>query len=272
MPLAAAFRRLLRGLVLLIGLLVLAYGLALAWNLWSDLRLTLAAAENDARNLASALDEHAANTFGETSRTVLGLAETLPFKDGAVDAAAAREALQSRVKRAPYLLALAVYNRDGALVATTAMQPLGHAAAEREDFVYHRESPLPRIYIVPPDAASPRTIRVTTRLAAPDGGFAGVVEAQVDAEFFNLFYTSINVGNGGHLYLMRRDGAMLVEVPNTGQGAAVLAAHSLLRDRLAKTVSGTLIESDLGIVAYRRLSKLPLIALVSLAREDATAA
>jgi hypothetical protein len=57
MPFAAAFRRLLRGLVLLVGLLVLAYGLALAWNLWSDLRLTLASAENDARNLANALEE-----------------------------------------------------------------------------------------------------------------------------------------------------------------------------------------------------------------------
>ena len=126
---------------------------------------------------------------------------------------------------------------------------------------------------MPPEPqATPRLIRVSTRLAAPDGSFKGVVEAQVDAEFFNLFYTSINVGSGGHIYLMRLDGAMLVEVPNTGQASATLAANPMLRDRLARTLSGTAIDNDLGIVAYRRLSKLPLIALVSLGKDDATAA
>ena len=274
MPLAAAFRRLLRGLILLVGMLVLAYGLALAWNLWSDLRLTLAAAENDARNLASALDEHAANTFGETSRTILGLAETLPFKSGEIDAERSRDVLLVRVKRTPYLAALAVYGEHGDLVATTSTAPGVHTGiAEREDFGFHRDSPIPRIYIVPPEAhATPRLIRVTTRVPGPDGAFKGIVEAQVDAEFFNLFYTSINVGNGGHIYLLRNDFATLVEVPSTGQAAAVLGASPMLRDRLAKTLSGTALDSDLGIVAYRRLSKLPLIALVSLAREDATAA
>ena len=275
MPLATAFRRLLRGLVLLVGMLVLAYGLALAWNLWSDLRLTLTAAENDARNLASALDEHAANTFGETARTVLGLAETLPFKSGEVDAERAREMLLARVKRTPYLAALAVYSEKGELVATSSVAAAQQHAgiADREDLAFHRDSPLPRIFIVPPDShATPKLIRVTTRLPGPDGSFKGIVEAQVDAEFFNLFYTSINVGSGGHIYLMRNDGATLVEVPNTGQAAALLAANPMLRDRLAKTVSGTSLENDLGIVAYRRLSKLPLIALVSLAKDEVTAA
>jgi diguanylate cyclase (GGDEF)-like protein len=275
MPFPAAFRRLLRGLILLVGMLVLAYGLALAWNLWSDLRLTLAAAENDARNLANALDEHAANTFGETARTILGLAETLPFKDGAIDADKAREMLVARVKRTPYLAALAVYGDHGELVATSSMTPPERPAgiAEREDFAFHRDSPIPRIFIVPPDShATPRLIRVTTRLSGPDGAFKGIVEAQVDAEFFNIFYTSINVGTGGHIYLMRHDGATLVEVPNTGQASATIAANPVLRDRLAKTVSGTTLDSDLGIVAYRRLSKLPLIAIVALARDEVTAA
>ena len=276
MPLATAFRRLLRGLVLLVGMLVLAYGFALAWNLWSDLRLTLAAAENDARNIANALEEHAANTFGETARTVLSFAETMPFDAaGHVDADKAREMLMARVKRTPYLTALVIYGANGEQVATsslTAPEAPG-GISEREDFAFHRDSPLPRIYIVPPDPRAPQhLIRVTTRLPGPDGDFRGIVEAQVDPEFFNLFYTSINVGNGGHMYLMRNDGAALVEVPNTGQAAAILAANPMLRDRLRKTVSGTSIDNDLGIVAYRRLSKLPLVAVVSLAKEDATAA
>ncbi len=274
MPFASAFRRLLRGLMLLVGMLVLAYGLALAWNLWSDLRLTLAAAENDARNLVNALDEHAANTFGETSRTLLAVAEGLPFKPGGdIDADKARETLLARVKRAPYLAALVIYGERGEPVATTSMSAATAGIAEREDFAFHRESTIPRTYIVPPDShATPRLIRVTTRLAGPDGSFKGIVEAQIDAEFFNIFYTSINVGSGGHIYLMRQDGATLVEVPNTGQASATVAASPLLRDRMARTVSGTLVDSDLGIVAYRRLSKLPLIALVSLARDEVTAA
>lgn len=272
MPLTSAFLRVLRGVLLLVALLVGAYTLATAWNLTSDYTRTLESAKNDARNLASALDEHAANTFGETSRTLLSLAETLPFDRGKLDLPRARAALGARIKRTRYLAGLAIYGAKGEVLASTNAAATRTGIADRPDFAFHAESPLPQVYIVAPGTQSQRRlIRLSTRLPAPDGGFAGVVEAQVDPEYFNLFYTSINVGAGGRIYLIRQDGASLVEVPDIGQASALLASSPALQEALKTTVSGTLADEGMGILAYRRLAKLPLVAMVSLSRDEAIA-
>jgi diguanylate cyclase (GGDEF)-like protein len=272
MPLTSAFLRVLRGVLMLVALLVGAYTLATAWNLTSDYTRTLEGAKNDARNLAAALDEHAGNTFGETSRTLLSLAETMPFDHGKLDVPRAHALLNARIKRTRYLAGLAIYGASGEVVTTTNSAATRSGIAKRPDFAFHAESPVPQIYIVAPGApAQPRVIRVSTRLPAPDGSFAGVVEAQVDPEYFNLFYTAINVGTGGRIYLLRQDGVPLVEVPDTGQAAAILAASPGLRERLRTTVSDTVADDTIGILAYRRAAKLPLVAMVSLSRDEVIA-
>jgi len=265
-----SFARLRRGLLLLVALVLVAYGAATAWNLASDHRRTLEAGESDARNLAAALDEHAASVFGVTGRTVLGVAESLPFEGDEIAVARTRALLAARLKRAPYLSALHVLDPEGRVLASSERHaPSRRFEGTREDVAFHRDSPLPRIYIHPPERGDGLTlIAVSTRLAAPDGRFAGLVEAQIDADHFNLFYTSINVGTHGRIHLLQPDGTVLVEVPDMGRAGSEVARHEALRAQLYRTVNGTMVDEQLGIVAYRRLAKLPLVAMVSLARDE----
>lgn len=267
---AGSFSKLRHGLLLLVALVLVAYGAATAWNLASDHQRTLEAGESDARNLAAALEEHAANVFGETGRIALAISESMPFKDGQVDAARTRALLSARLKRTPYLSSLQVLDADGRVIVTTDAR--AKPMTTRDDFAFHRDSALSRTYILPPVREDTRGfIPVTTRFSTPEGDFGGIVEARIDIDHFNLFYTSINVGTGGRIHLMRPDGMALVEVPDTGQAASGVAANDALRAQLSRTVTGTAIDPQLGIVAYRRLAKLPLVAMVSLSMDEVMA-
>ena len=264
-----SFTRLRLGLLMLVALVLVAYAAASAWSLVSDYRRTLEAGESDARNLAAALEEHAANVFGETGRIALALSDSLPLKDGQLDAARARGLLSARLKRTPYLASLQVLDPEGQVLATTDARTL--PLSTREDLEFHRENPLQRLYILAPlRDENHALIPVTTRLSTPEGEFAGIVEARIDADHFNLFYTSINIGTGGRIHLMRSDGTPLVEVPDHGPIPGEVASEGLLA-QLERAPTGTVTDPHLGIVSYRRLARLPLVAMVSLSREETMA-
>src|SRR5436190_18695832 len=70
----------LRQAVLMLVLVTIgAYGLAAAWNLWSDYEVVMADAQADAANRANALARQAAVLFRDAEPSADALAESMPL-------------------------------------------------------------------------------------------------------------------------------------------------------------------------------------------------
>src|ERR1019366_3266786 len=116
---------------------------------------------------------------------------------------------------------------------------------------------------------------VPRRLSNPDGSFAGVVTAAIDQSHFTQLYRSIDLGKGGSVFLLHREGLLLAREPEQ-QGALgkYIADGPLLARYLPLSDTGTyettsVVDGVARIVGYKAVPGLPLVLAVTYARNEA---
>jgi diguanylate cyclase (GGDEF)-like protein len=164
------------------GLLVVAITMALAGLLYSSYHSTIEREETNLRNLAVA---YAAQTYYAMLALDTALARGA---DGVGAVTATTGVAQHQPTR--------VYARPGAP---------GRAGAP--------DSP-PQVALGEPDADGKRaTVTLARTLPSLDGG-ARTVVIETDAAYFQRIFASSDLGSGGSVTLLRRDGLMLVRSPH----------------------------------------------------------
>lgn len=267
-------------LALLIGVLLSFYLTSIGISIWRDYELTKDSAKRTAQSLVSALDEHAARTFGEADKTLLNVIDAFNTKGGidAFNEQALHELLLSKKQQAPQIGEFIVVNSQGILLASSSTYPIGRVnVSEREYFIHLRDHPISDPFISRPlQTALSKLWRVILARGLRDssGRFQGVVAIGIVSDYFNKFYRSINIGPGGFVDLVRRDGQSLIHEPFSEIYTTVdFSRHPLFTEHLPKAPFGTYFSQSpitykTYLRSYRIVTGFPLVAVISLSKDD----
>ncbi|HTP83890.1 MAG TPA: ATP-binding protein [Alphaproteobacteria bacterium] len=228
--------------------------------------------------LALALDEHTQAVFDGIDHALVTTAERLA---DARPGGPPNEAVLSRALEMYHVRSMAVIDPAGRRLYSTipTAQP-GGDLSDRDYFVVQRDNPPVALFIGVPifgRASGEWVIPASRRLAAADGGFAGVIQATLAQDTFQDFFRSLQIGENAVVGIARVDGPILIREPAGGAIGASLAKAPLLTRYLPRSPVGTyrtstVIDGVDRIVSYRALPSLGLVVYVSRAVDDVLAA
>ncbi len=250
-----------------------------AWRIWNGYEQALKDSSVDVANLARSIGQHAQDTVKIADTALVGMVERLETEGtGPEQMARMNRLLARRLLEVAPLKGLFVYDETGAWIASSLPSlPAGANNADREYMVWHRSHPDPGPHLGPPVISRSSGVWVLTvsrRFNHPDGSFAGVVLATLDASYFQSFYDTFDIGEHGAILLALRDGTLLVRRPlgpaTIGQK---LNGSSLFNDYLPKSHSGIaeIKSSTDGVVrlnAFRTLDNYPLVVAAALSKDE----
>jgi diguanylate cyclase (GGDEF)-like protein/PAS domain S-box-containing protein len=157
--------------------------------------------------------------------------------------------------------------------------------ADRPYFNFQAHATADELYISPPVAGTVSrklVIVLTRRLTRPDGAFDGVVGISLDIQKLGEFFGSLDIGRGGAVSLVGLDGIVRAR-GGPDQDAKNYAGISIIESPIfAKPATAPVehywnsVDSDVSakfggvskLISYRRVSGLPLVAIVGLPREQ----
>ncbi|MGY8632194.1 PAS-domain containing protein [Bradyrhizobium sp. 14AA] len=247
-------------------------------DLGTRYRGAVASARTDALNLAAILAEHAAVTFEDIDRILL---ETEAIRKGALSGAYAAPgetsaALRQLVKSSSILVAVGWTDASGEVLAHSYDHaPPRRNIADMPHFVVHRDNASRGLFVAPPyrSAVSDKWFSAASRrLDNPDGSFAGIVTAPLDQSYLLKIYRKIDLGEGGSVVLLHREGRILARVPEQkGVLGMSVAGGPLFTQYLPASEAGSYelmspVDGVARIAGYKAVSGLPLVMVVTYAR------
>ena len=240
---------------------------------------TIEAGERSAASLVRVLEEQTARSFEAVALTLAGIVDNIELNpERAVHDRAFEDAMRERLTMLPHVRALFVIGPDGFITQDTDHPSTPRISlADREYFRAHAADPALGMRIGQPlvsRSVSRWFATVSRRIDRPDGGFGGVAVAAVEPLYFERFYRDLGLGRSGVLALCRDDGVLIARFPRlddfVGRDYANL---DLFHGRLPASSVGQFrsvgtLDGVPRIVAFRRVSGLPLVVLVGLAEPE----
>ena len=250
-------------------------GLALTFIL-HDYRVIIGEAGAEARSMAAALNGNVTRIIDEADSALLGAIDDVKRGGLAADGrddAALHAILQSYGRRLPQAVNINVINPRGQMISSSAgfpMQPLD--VSDREYFqeqLAHGDGTLM--------IGSPFIGRInkhwlfslSRRLNNPDGSLKMLFEIGLNLDYFGHLYDSLEVAHGERLWLLRKDGVVLMESPMPADMGKLSVAGSdwFRQTQLGKSgVSEELhaVHDDLaGVIGYANAQNYPLVTVAS---------
>lgn len=260
-----------------------AVSLVIATLFVGDLRTGYNTRINDAKrngeNFAEVLAEHTARSF-ETVQRAMREAESIrdQLSRKRLTADEAHSALMSLQRTSPVLVALAWTDAQGNLEAHSYEgAPPRPNLADLPYFIAHRDHPGLGLVIAKPfrSIATGQWITdASLRLDNADGSFAGIVSAPINQAYFANIYQAIKPGEHGSVFLIDRDGEVLIRQPFVdGAIGKSFASAELFRKYLPRAESGSfegtsLLDGTSRIYGYKTVPGLPLVVVVTYERAD----
>ncbi len=278
-----------RGARSLLPAAILVFGLGIVALIFGAVVLQLAGqrtaiveeARKHTSNLARAFEEHIRRTVKEIDQTLLVLKrgyESDPTRFKLWEWPGKELLLQD------LSVQILMADKNGTIVGTTEGPAPVTASVRNEDyFLYHVNHADDSLFIGKPIAGSGAgrwSIPLSRRINYPDGSFAGVLVVSLDPYYLARFYEAVDLGPGGTVMLVGRDGVVRVRVSFTRNPAnplsysPVLTIGETVRLELTADANDTSfhVESPLDnvsrVVSYSVLHDYPLIVGVGLSDSD----
>jgi signal transduction histidine kinase/CheY-like chemotaxis protein len=269
----------------LVGLALACLAGVSAWTVVSERAETLDRAEARAAGFARMLAGHAASAFAESDRLLKDLLEDIREEGGTARMGARRlhDLLVEEADGVPQVGALFVTDREGNMLANSGEYPQRPIRVGDRDYF--------RRYLSDPGAGltigSPLVSRLVGRwrfnlmrpLARPGEPFDGIAAVAFETGYYRRFLDADTIGPNGRMMLVRDDGVPLVHMPH-GEGVYgkdYRGTSRLFREMPPASPSGTLrvgrsgLDDSDRLVSYQRLSRFPVVAVVSLDQADVLA-
>jgi diguanylate cyclase (GGDEF)-like protein/PAS domain S-box-containing protein len=248
----------------------------------SELRdAELRTSQQDARNLARSLIQHANDSIEIADTALIGIAHRLETEGFSEEAVSRLQSfLYLRKATLPRLRGLFVYAADGSWVATSERVNISaFNNADRDYFQHHRTSASREPFIGPPvksRSGGQWIITISRRVNLADGSFGGVVLATVDVAYFSRIYAGFDMGPQGSLALLTQSGTLLARYPHVERFVGHDFSGSTALQNPHGAQSGTVrFKSALDGVqrasAFYRSDRFPLTVLASHAEADVLA-
>jgi len=271
--------RSVRHIILLATLLGLAV-IALVWMaVEADIRqerdFAQRSATQTAKNYARLFQEHIGGAITETDNTIKFIRQDYLRDPSAFDLGAW---VKNQYSFKDLALQFTIIGADGRMESTTTAGATPRVdLSDREHFRVHVEATSDTLFISKPviGRASGRwSIQLTRRITDENGTFRGVIVASLDPYYLSRFYESIDLGKGGGITVVGRDGAVRAMAGLTREtlGAPFVDMAGLQRalSRDQWTENGAGAETD-RVTAYRAVPDWPLIVVVRVDDGDARA-
>jgi diguanylate cyclase (GGDEF)-like protein/PAS domain S-box-containing protein len=238
------------------------------WKALDAKTVTLDRGHVATQNLAHSLAEHASHTIQAADISMTGIVEFLKYQTPVPERF--NRYLATIVDTLPQIREIGVFNTDGAWQYSSLPELPNYSNADRDYFIYHRDTVGPALRISAPVQSrltGRSTIILSKRISRQDGSFAGVLIAAIDSDYFNSFYNRFQLGSGGAICLIRSDGIVLTRWPSMNVGAD-MSKSTLFADQLKlssvgyyKTVSP--FDGDTKYFGYEEASQYPLVITVA---------
>jgi len=216
---AASIRlhRLQLGIVVLGLLIILAFAGSSAFDAWRAYRRTVAASEREIGNVARALAEQTSWTLQAVDLMLLDTARWYRNDSQSLAPGRLEEALAVRTAGMQLVRLVMIVDAQGnQLYRSRALPTPALNVADRSYFIAQRDNPTSGLFMSEPlvTRSEGRTaVILSRRIDDARGNFNGVVEAIVDLDDLSGFYRAVDIGPGGAIQLMLRDGTLLVRNP-----------------------------------------------------------
>jgi diguanylate cyclase (GGDEF)-like protein len=255
------------------------------WQLWDDARDE---AEQNTHHLGIVIAEQTTRTMQavglvlkdvESDLQDSGVSTQKAFR-AAFESRTLHDILAARIKDLPQAESLFVVGSDGTLLVSSQVWPPPPIdLSDRDYFKFCRDQQNGEDFISEP-VRSRGTGKDVFYLArcfnAPDGKFLGVLLAAFGRQYFQHFYSSIGLGDGSSVTLLRRDGTLLLHYPPVdGPAIQRIPAGSPWHD-VASHGGGNLLDRDFpagssSFISVHPLAAYPVVVDVGIAKTNAFA-
>ena len=247
------------------------------WKTVDARRSALQQSEVDIRNLAHSLQEHASHTFQAADVAMSGMVDLLKYQSPRVDRF--NQFLINTAKSLPQIREFGVLDATGEWRYSSLPEMPRHNNYDRPYFSYHRNNADPGLRISEPlqsRLTGRKTILLSKRVNDQAGGFNGVLVAAIDADYFNDFFKSFNLGDQSGISLLRNDGIVLAHWPSMDVGKD-LSGTQLFQNRLKESRVGfyrvaSPFDGVTKYFGYEQSSEYPVIVTVAVPERQVLAA
>ena len=267
-----------------VGLILFAVVAISAWSIVSERANVIDAAEKLAGGYARALAEHSESAFSEADSMLRVLQREIQKNGGLerVDRDELLREMRSQIGTAPQIGSLFLVDSKGVLSLNSGTFPDQKISIADRDYF--------RNYLAQPGLqlsfSRPVLSRLVNRwrfnlmrpLQRPDEPFAGLIALGFETDYFARFFSPGTLGPRGRVLLVRTDGAPLVYAPYLENAFQLdFRQSALFREKLPNAPAGSyhvrnkLTFNQPFIVSYQRLSRYPIVALVTLNQDDVLA-
>jgi diguanylate cyclase (GGDEF)-like protein len=274
-------RKLRRGLIALAIALPALYVISAGIAIVQDYRSTIRQAQSDMRNIAATLHEHAMRSFGEADtrlRVAIAEIERRGLAPVPKDEYAVHDILMAAGTDSPLAGSAGVMGPDGWIRASAFSYPMSPVDGRDRDYYTwlstHRVTGMYVSRSAQSHLSDRWVIPVARRADNPDGSLKMIVNFGVDMSYFERFYRSLQLGDSRRLVLVRRDGWVLMEMPLTSRVMDRNLASTWpfrVLDRAPVGIYETersTIDGTARVVGYASLAQSPIVAVVSVARDE----
>ena len=184
------------------------------WKALEGRAAALDRGQTDIQNLAHSLAEHAAHTIQSADIAMAGILDSLKFREPMPERF--NRYLAETVALLPQLREIGVLDVDGKWLYSSLPETPRNHNSDLPYFINHREVAGNELRISEPlqsRLTGRSTIILSKRVERQDGGFAGVLTAAIDSDYFYRFYRTFQLGPHGGISLIRNDGMVLIRWP-----------------------------------------------------------
>ena len=254
----------------------------ICYDIQVDHQMAISTAEQHAKGLASALNEHALRTFSDTEGTIDSMSRSITavFASGLPSEEMLQHVFIEQKRPGSVLATQFIANPQGFLQGISSQYPVRHVpVADREYFQHHLTSTDPSLFISKPfrdRLNNDWLITATKRLSNPNGTLRMIVGVSIKTRYFSSFYSTLALGPSDRILLIRRDGIILSREPFSEKALQANFANTQLFQFELKhapesgtyQVEKTTLDGTARIVSYRSSEAYPVIAIISLNKAE----
>lgn len=263
-------------MIAFVVLVCLLIGALTGRQIWDSRAGDMRVAGQQTANISQSLGEQATDSFQAIDAVLVNVAEQVEL-DGSEPAQIPElhRIIKAQVRALEITKNVSVISRNGDRIAD-AFRPQKANYRDRPWFIFHRTHAGLGTRIGPTIRSridGQLVITVARRLNRPDGSFGGVVVASVRAKYFEKLYATVDVGKGGTITLMLRNGTVLVRKPvSDGMVGKSLAKASwfpkLATESAFTDASRSIVDGTYRFYSFRRVRLYPLVVLVGFSQDE----
>lgn len=269
---------------LIVGIIILAVICISALGIVSERRDVIAAAERLAAGYSRALSEHSESAFSEADAMLRELLRELQRKGGLerINQEELYQQMRSQMRDSPQVGTLFIADRQGMMRINSDGFPSRQINVADRDY-FRRYLTTPGLDLSFGDPLMSRLVQrrrfnLMRPLNQPGAPFEGLIALGFETRYFQRFFNPASLGLRGLVMLVRNDAVPLVYEPYPKDASLLDFRNSVLfREKLPRSASGVyharnaLTNNEPLIVAYQRLSRYPIVAVVGFNEDDVLA-